>query len=156
MNDDDVILDIIRKKEAEIQGLEARLQAARIYLLALRDVLDAIGKATSGGEPGLRDGSSVARAREAILRAGKPVHVSDLLSALGRDVTRASRASLASSLAAYVRREEIFTRPAPNTFGLIELGHRAEPADAPPAPPPGFGAVAASDAGGPRFPADPA
>jgi hypothetical protein len=34
-------------------------------------------------------------------------------------------------LAAYVRRGEIFTRPSPNTFGLLELGHDNE-ADASP------------------------
>ena len=139
MNDDSVILDIIRKKEAEVQSLEDRLRAARIYLLALRDVLGALGKSAEGGDPGLRHGSSVAKARDAILRAGNPMHVSELLSALGKDVTKETRASLASSLAAYVRRDEIFTRPAPNTFGLIELGHR-DGVQAPPAmPPPGFG-----------------
>jgi hypothetical protein len=54
------------------------------------------------------------------------VHLDDLLLELGKKVTRSSQASLAGSLAAYVRREEIFTRPAPNTFGLIELGHDSE------------------------------
>ena len=47
--------------------------------------------------------------------------------------------SLASSLAAYVRRGEIFSRPAPNTFGLLELGHLGgEEAEEPPS---GFGKV---------------
>ena len=46
----------------------------------------------------------------------------------------------AVSLAAYVRKGEIFTRSGPNTFGLIELGHvnenKANPEHEPPA---GFG-----------------
>lgn len=48
--------------------------------------------------------------------------------------------SLASSLAAYVRKGEIFTRPAPNTFGLVELGHKTiiEEEAGPPA---GFGQI---------------
>ena len=82
----------------------------------------------------------MAQAREIILERGEPVHLDELLNAMGRDVTRESRASLVGSIAAYVRKDDIFTRPAPNTFGLIELGHttsdEGEEDDEPPA---GFG-----------------
>jgi hypothetical protein len=57
------------------------------------------------------------------LRHGDPVHITTLLAEIGLEINRDTRASLAGSLAGYVRRGEIFTRPAPNTFGLIELGH---------------------------------
>ena len=40
-----------------------------------------------------------------------------------RALTPAAKSSLAGSLAAYVRQNEIFTRVAPNTYGLSELGH---------------------------------
>jgi hypothetical protein len=141
MSESSVILDKIRRKEAEIQGLEDKLKVARIYLQALQDVLGAVerGAGAAGADSALRVGSSVAQAREAILRAGKPVHISDLLVALGKVVTKETRASLASSLAAFVRRREVFTRPAPNTFGLVELGHLSEDDPTSPEPPLSFG-----------------
>jgi hypothetical protein len=71
--------------------------------------------------PVLRPNSGVARAHEAIKSAGKPLHINEMLAAMGRDVTRASRGAITSSLAAYVRRGEIFTRVGPNTYGLIEF-----------------------------------
>lgn len=140
MSERDVIRDRLRKKEQEIQALEDKLRAARIYVQALQDILKVVdkGAGTASAETVLRPGSSVSRARDVILAAGKPVHINDLLEALGKDGTREGRASLTSSLAAYVRREEIFTRPAPNTFGLIELGH-SEVAVEEPEPPKGFG-----------------
>lgn len=148
MSESTVVASRIKKKEAEIQGLEERLRAARIYLQALQDVLGAIERESEGTiDPGLRVGSSVAQAREVIMRAKKPVHISDLLAALGKGVTKETRASLSSSLAAYVRRGEVFTRSAPNTFGLIELGHPSE-GDLDTDPPVGFGGSAHASAEG--------
>ena len=53
--------------------------------------------------------------------SGKPLHISDLLVALGKETDHDNRAALSGSLSAYVRKHEIFTRPAPNTFGLVEF-----------------------------------
>jgi hypothetical protein len=50
------------------------------------------------------------------------MHVTDLLKEMGKDATKSNRTSLSGSLGFYVRQEEIFTRPAPNTFGLREFG----------------------------------
>ncbi len=121
----------LRRKEAEIQSLEEKVKAARVYVQALRDVLKMLGKAeddadTQPTEAVLRAGSAVALARDTIITRGAPVHINDLLGAQGKEITRENRASLTSSLSAYVRRGEIFTRPAPNTFGLAELGHTEE------------------------------
>lgn len=139
-----IIQDRLRKKEQEIQSLEEKIKASRVYIQALQDVLrmTAGDSVADTSESALKTGSAVDKARETILRRGKPVHINELLEAVGKDVTRESRASLVSSIAAYVRRGEIFTRPAPNTFGLIELGHIAgEPSPRPPHPPEGFGKV---------------
>lgn len=151
MDDRKKIMERLRKKEQEIQLLEDRLRAARVYVQALHDVLkllegDVPSSPPSPTAPGstesvLRSGSAVAQARHAILRRGGPVHISALLEELGKDSSRESRASLASSLAAYVRRGEIFTRPAPNTFGLIELGHKTVVENEDDQPPPGFGSI---------------
>lgn len=123
--------DRIRKKEAEIQQLEERIKAARIYVQALKDLLKA---SESAGDGDVKAGSMLDQVRDAIRAAGRPLHVNDLLRAIGR--SEDSKNSLTGSLAAYVRRGEVFTRPQPNTFGLVEFEeHRGDH----PAPPPGFG-----------------
>lgn len=126
MSERNKIQDRIRRKQSEIAQLEDKLRSAKVYLAALQDVIkmlageeepEAIGK--------LRPGSSVAQAREIILAKGEPVHLDDLITAMGKPLTQSAKSSLAGSLAAYVRQNEIFTRTAPNTFGLIELDHDA-------------------------------
>jgi len=139
------IQDRLRKKEQEVQALDEKIKAARVYVQALRDVLKLLDMDEDEEEPvspeaTLRHGSLVARTREVIMFRGEPVHISDLLQALGKAPTRLNRASLTSSLAAYVRRDEIFTRPAPNTFGLIELGHTSLERE-PDEPPNDFGII---------------
>jgi hypothetical protein len=142
MEDRKKIEEKLRKKEHEIEALEERIKAARVYVQALQDVLKILDQVGEGGATSavLKPGSAVAQAREIILSRGEPVHISALLEAMGKDASRETRASLTSSLAAYVRRSEIFTRPAPNTFGLVELGHLTEesPETEPPA---GFGQI---------------
>jgi hypothetical protein len=120
------IEDRLRKKEQEVAVLEDKLRAGRVYIQALRDILKMLSEGiddVNDTDSSLRTGSAVDQARRVILDRKNPVHIDEILSALGRDVTREAKASLTSSLAAYVRRGEIFTRPAPNTFGLSELGH---------------------------------
>ena len=140
MNERRAIEDRLRKKQAEIQSLEEKLKVARVYVHALQDILKVISKDddSNSAEATLKPGSSVALTRDLILRKGSPLHINKILNAHGRGVTREARASLTSSLAAYVRRGEIFTRPAPNTFGLVELGHHSMEEDDS-NPPAGFG-----------------
>lgn len=138
--------DRIAKKTAEIQELEMKIREAKAYLQALNDVAKTISRDESVGaeqETSLRPGSSVAEAREAILKAGKPLHISDILKASGKEMTSKSRAALAGSISAYVRRGEIFTRPRPNTFGLTELSSPSpsSPEQSPSRPPATFGLV---------------
>ncbi len=138
MSEKSVIEAKLRKKEAEVQSLEDKLRSARIYVHALNDILKELGKdASPETETEPKAGSMTAQARDAIKQAGCPLHVNELLKAIGKSDD--AKASLTGSLAAYVRREEVFTRPAPNTYGLIELGHTAE-AQAESEPPSGFGA----------------
>lgn len=141
MSERKAIEDRLRKKQLEIAGLEEKLKSAKIYVSALQDVLKLVSRDDDQADPAeakLRPGSTVAQARDIILERGEPVHIDDLLAAMGKDVNRDSKASLAGSLAAYVRKEEIFTRPAPNTYGLVELGH-TDIEEEEEAPPPGFG-----------------
>lgn len=147
MSERAAIKERLRKKEQEIQTLEGKLQSARIYVQALQDVLKMLEKVGDGTptESVPRPGSLVSQARDVILKVGRPVHINELLEGVGKEATREGRASLTSSLAAYVRREEIFTRPAPNTFGLIELGHETVEEGPDPEPPSDFGAIVDDD-----------
>ena len=144
MDDRQKIQERLRKKEQEVQALEDRLRTARTYVQALQDVLKLLDGEKPQDVPAgatefvLRPGSSVHKARMAILAAAAPIHINSLTEAIGADSSRGGRISLASSLAAYVRKGEIFTRPAPNTFGLVELGHKTIP-DEDDGPPAGFG-----------------
>jgi hypothetical protein len=145
MDDRQKIHDRLRKKEQEVQALEERVRTARTYIQALQDVLKLLDGDKSqevgvvaSAESVLRPGSAVHKARTAILTASAPMHINALTEAIGGDSSREGRISLASSLAAYVRKGEIFTRPAPNTFGLVELGHKTTP-DEDDGPPAGFG-----------------
>ena len=146
MSEHEKISERLRKKQQEIQSLEEKLRSARVYVHALQDILKLIGngKEEASNKSNLRAGSGVAQARDVILKKGVPVHINEILSALGKEFSRASRASLTSSIAAYVRRGELFTRPAPNTFGLVELGHTSV-SNLDSEPPIGFGTIRSLD-----------
>jgi len=70
----------------------------------------------------LRPGTALANAQAAILRAGKPIHIAEILKTLGKEDTKKNRVGLAGSLATYARQGKIFTKPGPNIFGLVEMG----------------------------------
>jgi hypothetical protein len=121
----------LRKKLKEIQHLESSLREAKGYACALRELL--------GLEP-TNEKSMVDQARDIILQKGHAVHITELLEAMGREVTRENRVSLTSALSAYLRRGDIFTKAGPNRFGLYELKHRApSKASIRPQPPDDFG-----------------
>jgi hypothetical protein len=122
----------IAKKQQEIQELELKLRETKAYIQALQDVVkmlprdgDATHETSDVSQTGetMRAGSYVADARDAIRAAGKPLHLVDILKAIGRENNRKNRTGMSGSLAAYVRRREVFTRPKPNTFGLIVFTH---------------------------------
>lgn len=120
------------RKSQEISDLERQIDMARSYLQAIQDSIKALPRDTSLQPKGedtsleLRPGTLLARAREAIQTQGRPMHIGALLAAIGVENTKKARVSLVGSLGAYVRKGSVFTRPAPNTFGLIELGGNSE------------------------------
>ncbi|HVZ02292.1 MAG TPA: hypothetical protein VHA35_22490 [Dongiaceae bacterium] len=129
------IESMVKKKEQEIQELEEKVRETRVYLQALQDVLKKFPRATGGEPPAasttLRPGSTVALARESILKAKRPLYVDDLLRDQGKELTRENRTALSGSLSAYVRKESIFTRTGPNTFGLLEIDDSDDSAEPP-------------------------
>lgn len=132
----------IDRKRQEIQDLHVKLKETESYVQALEDTLKMLprdGANDGGAEKFLRAGSNLALARDAIRDAGRPLHVKEILTALGRPLDRPNRAGLSGSIGAYVRKGEIFTRPAPNTYGLVELTQASEPTGGEDGPPAGFG-----------------
>jgi hypothetical protein len=140
----------IDKKRAEIEVLEEQVKTSRTYLQALEDMYKLAGRessaaVTSSAGPervqasaSFRAGSMTGAAYDALKKAGRPLHVNTLLPAIGRGITRADKSAISGTLAAYVRKGDVFTRPAPNTFGLVEFGDLGGSDDIP-GPPPGFG-----------------
>jgi hypothetical protein len=133
----------IDKKRVEIEALRSQIRDATVYVQALEDTLKILPRDAASEAAGvttglvLRTGSKVYRARQAIHAAGRPLHLVDLMAALRLPNKPKEKAALAGSLSSYARKGEIFTRPAPNTFGLIEQKGKSAPA--PNGPPPNFG-----------------
>ena len=139
MADRRLIESRIKKKELEIQELELKMQSAKTYLQALQDVLKMFPKSTTplpNAESTLRAGSLVARARDIIIKFGKPLHVDEMLEAMDKELSRENKIALGGSLSAYVRKGTIFTRPGRNVFGLVELPAQDSTNSE---PPPNFG-----------------
>ncbi len=129
----------IRAKRDEAQELQKKLSMAEAYIEALEESLRLI-KRTSKTEDGdgIRLGSMIQKAQMVLRQEGKPLYVGDLLTRMGREATKMNRMSLSGSLGNYVRNGHVFTRPAPNTFGLIEFGESDDIAGEDPLPE-GFG-----------------
>lgn len=115
------------RKSQEIQDLERQIERAKIYLQAIQDSIKALPREASNGSRSedsgsdLRPGTRLARAKDAIQKNGAPMHINELLGAIGADNTKGARVSLVGSLGSYVRKGQVFTRPLPNTFGLIGM-----------------------------------
>jgi hypothetical protein len=118
---------IIERKRQEAAELEASLRDARTYIEAMTDAMKALPRepvnanGAGGAEPTLRPGTMVYQVRELLRKSHKPLHISEILQGLGRPIDKKNRVSVSGSLAAYVRNKQIFARPKPNTFGLLEM-----------------------------------
>ena len=117
----------IERKRQEVEGFKRQAELGEAYINALTEALRMVPRegtvlSESNGNSGLRKGSMPAAAHQALRRVGHPVHVKDLLELIGKKPTRLNYSSLSSSLTAYTRKGEVFSKPAPNTFGLLEWG----------------------------------
>lgn len=122
----------IKRKEAEIQGLENQIREAKAYLQALQDSLKLFPREEKAhGSMGsvastLRPNSNIYKTYELLKKTGGALQIDEILKGIGKDTSKKEKVSLAGSLGWYVRRKEIFTRPAPNTFGLIGKAEQLE------------------------------
>ena len=136
------VVDQVKK----IADLQLALAESKAYLAALQDTLKLMP--TQGEHitavPVLRDGTDLAKVRNLLRTEGKHLHINDILKRLGKEVTRNNKAALGGSISTYVRKGHMFTRPAPNSFGLVEFevqggGHTEAEAEV--EPPDDFGLV---------------
>ncbi|HEX9751076.1 MAG TPA: HTH domain-containing protein [candidate division Zixibacteria bacterium] len=113
----------LKQKEEEALRLKSELDKVQSAIEAYRETLKILQKGVSAGNGSdIRPKSKVGRALQILRDAGKPLHVSEILRALGEDhKNKQARASLSGSLGVYVRNGQVFTRPSPNTFGLMEF-----------------------------------
>lgn len=113
----------IEAKRKEIADLEVKIREQLVYIRALEDTLRLFdgGDAIEASGRGMRPDSDVGKSQVAIKTAGRPLHISELLKAIGKPDEKRNRVSLAGTLAGYARRGNVFTRTGPNKFGLIEL-----------------------------------
>ncbi len=118
------IQDKIKKQVEKIGEIEIKLREEKIYLKALQDTLKLVPG--SNGNAELRTGSLVALARESLRKVGKPMHVREILKDMEKEATRNNRVSLSGSIGGYIRRNQIFTKIAPNTFGLKEFDNKED------------------------------
>lgn len=117
---------LIGKKEQEVAELELRIRETRAYIQALEDSMKLLPRDMNVEiDHTLRPDSALAKARDAIRGAGSPLPISDILKALGKPPDKKNRVSLAGTLSNYARKGKVFTKTAPNTFGLVEFARTA-------------------------------
>ena len=120
------------RKLLEIQSLQTQLAEARAYHQAMQDAIKALPRdpQETGEDFSLREGTAIAQARDILFSAGRPLHILEILRRMGRPTDKPSRVSLSGSLSAYVRKNQVFRKTAPNTFSLIgQTGGSGGPQD---------------------------
>jgi hypothetical protein len=135
----------IQAKAVETAELEARIKENNAYIQALQEVIRLLPKEDSdsqGAEHNLRAGSAVAKARELLLKSGKPMHITEILKGIGKENTKSQRLSVSGSLRNYARKGMIFTQEGGNTFSLVEFKSKNGSGKNPPE---GFGLVLDDD-----------
>jgi len=105
----------VEKSESFIQGMQEALK-----MLPKESEKDTRRMSKTKTTTTFRTGSDVEKAYSLLRETGKPMHISEILVGIGKEDTKANRMSLSSSLSRYVRNDELFKRPAPNSFALKE------------------------------------
>lgn len=114
----------IRRKKKEIQEFEMNVREGKAYIQALQESIRLIPKESGSivsSEKTLRPGSAISDTYELLKKVGKPMHITEILKGIGKEVTKKERVSLSGTISWYVRKNEVFIRTAPNTFGLVGM-----------------------------------
>ena len=111
--------DELRKARQRVERLEDALR----HYEEVYNVMNGVPSSGSSGVSGdgtVKSGSQAEKVIRVLSDAGEPVHINEIMARMGIECTMSAKNSLAGSLSRYVRQGQIFTRPAPGTFGLIE------------------------------------
>ncbi|MFQ5754241.1 MAG: hypothetical protein ACE5HI_19820 [bacterium] len=127
----------IEKKKEEILEYQAKIREAEASIQAFQEVLRVLPRENGiGGETlTIRSSSLAGKARNALRKKGFPMHINKIMEDTG--IPKNKRQSLSGTLSHYVRKGEIFTRPEPGTFGLVEFGEKSNSEE----PPENFGTM---------------
>ena len=87
----------------------------------LRDILPKAEREAAPKLVEFRAGSAPAKVKALLEKFGKPMHITEIVTGIGKENTKPNRLSLGGTLSRYVREGYGFTRPAPNTFGLPDM-----------------------------------
>lgn len=111
----------IERKREEIAEFQSKIREAEASIQAFQDVLKMLPRKDGSieGSPLIREGSIAGKARAVLRKIGEPLHINKLMKECG--IPKEKRQSLSGTLAHYVRRGEIFTRPSPGVYGLDEF-----------------------------------
>jgi hypothetical protein len=113
---------LVARKLDEIASLELQIKETKAYIQGLQDSLKLLPRDGSEiAEYSLREGSNLAKTRDILKIAGEPLPIAEILKALGKPSDKEHRTSLAGTLSGYARDGKVFTKTAPNTFGLLEF-----------------------------------
>jgi len=117
------IEDKINKKEQEIQDFQTKINEAKAYIQALQETIRLLPKEDSeeSAESKIRPTSAMGKTLALLKKTGHPMHLNEILKAIGKTTSKKDRVALSGSLGWYVRKGEVFMRSAPNTFGLIGM-----------------------------------
>ena len=127
----------IRKEKEEVENIDSRIAELKIQR---REVLsrvaafeearefmpDSSDQMENKGHPlkGIRKGSFADKARTILLQNNRPLKIIQILNEMGEPKSR--RQTIGGILSNYVRRGEIFSRPEPGVFGLLEFESEEE------------------------------
>lgn len=125
---------LIDRKQEEVNELRKALRDAETYINALSEAQRSLPRESapspsSQSKSDLRPNTMLHQIREILRENGSPMHISKILEHLNRPTDKKNRVSVSGSLAAYVRSNRIFTRPQPNTFGLVGMRDSSQAAE---------------------------
>lgn len=119
------LLEAIREKQKRLQDLRREIVAVEAELREAKAILGErpreIGRVGFRKRP-IRPRSSVWWAKSALVHAGKPMHIDELVKRVEEFSSQAVRKStLVSNLSRYVRSRDTFSRPEEGIYGLLDF-----------------------------------
>lgn len=131
MNVKEKIEKQVAKKREEVAQLESQMAELQAKITELNGIITGFEEAIQlfpkeltrsdfdKDVASIRKGSDVEKAFLLIRGKGEAMRIEDIVAAIGKENTKKTRQALGGQLSYNYREGRIFTRPAPNTFGLL-------------------------------------